>query len=453
MSDQQPLSAEERDKLARRLLDVQLDRTQPADRPRAAFTAGQPGSGKSMVVRSVSLQFEGVGGAVVIDPDAIRPNVPYMRDRIAKGDLTIPDAAYQDAGTIAAAMMRYAAEHRRNVIYDGTLSNTYYARQNADYLRTSGYRVEIHGMAVAPDLSHARTYSRREAEIAASPTGFGRGVGDAFHDQATKGLLDTIGALQKEGRVDAIVLYDRTGQEVGSARLENGRWVPDKNMAEELRKAHAYPDQASRDEAAKTWDRAAELMRARGADAAEQRKVDALRDASRAEASPTHRPDTDKLPPPLPREQGGGPRTTMSVAKATSELERYMPAARQEAAERLRGLAKADAPAARLDAARAELAYVSHPKGPAYQARLLGELGGRDVAAVITCEQTPLARVRELGAAIGDQLAKQETARIERAMQALDRPGSTLKYETARGGPVPPGPAARTREAGRPRER
>ncbi|RYF30123.1 MAG: hypothetical protein EOO38_32655, partial [Cytophagaceae bacterium] len=175
MSDQQPLSGEERDKLARSLLEVQLDRTKAVEQPEATLTAGQPGSGKSVVVRSISVQYEERGGAITIDPDAIRPNIPYMRDRIAKGDLSIPDAAYQDAGTIAAAMMKLGAEANRNIIYDGTLANTFYARQNADYLRDAGYRVEIHAMAVDPDLSHARTYSRREAEIVTSPTGFGRG--------------------------------------------------------------------------------------------------------------------------------------------------------------------------------------------------------------------------------------------------------------------------------------
>lgn len=448
MSEQQPLSAEARESLARRLLDVQLAVTEPANEPRALLTAGQPGSGKSVIVRSMSVQFDNREGAVVIDPDAIRPNVDYMKERIAKGDLTIPDAAYQDAGTIAAMMMKMATEERRHIIYDGTLSNSHYAGQNAEHLRASRYQVEIHAMAVDPDLSHARTYNRREIEIAVSPTHFGRGVGDAFHDQAVKGLVDTVRTLQDAGKVDAIVLYDRTGKEVGSARLEDGRWVPNKSMADELSKAHSKPDEQSRAEAARTWESAAELMRTRGADAGEQRRVDAFRDASRAQVAPVAQPDADKLASLPSRDPSTGPLTTMSVAKASAELERYMPHARLEATERLRGLAKADAPAAQLDAARAELGYVTHPKGPAYQAQLLGQLGARNVEAVITREQTPLARVRELGAAIGDQLAKQEPGRIQRAMQVLEKPAPAATQEVARG-PVAPALTERIREPGR----
>jgi predicted ABC-type ATPase len=422
MSDQQPLSTAERDKLARSLIDVQLGMTKAVDEPKAVMTAGQPGSGKSVIVRSISVQFEGMGGAIMIDPDAIRPNIPYMRERIAKGDLSIPDAAYQDAGTIAAGMMKMGAEANRNIIYDGTLSNTFYAKQNSDYLRANNYRVEIHGMAVDPELSHARTYSRREAEIASSPTGFGRGVGDKFHDDAVSGLVSTIKALQDEGKVDAIVLYDRTGRKVGSAQLEDGRWVPDKSMADELKKVHSLPDQGSRDEAAKTWDKAATLMEIRNADPDDRRKVEAFRDAARALATPApgQQPDSDKLATLRVTEQPAGPRSVLSPAKVQEELAKILPTARLEAVAALRGAAKAGAPASDIEAARSDLNYLNHAKGPAYQARLVEQLGTRDVQAVITRNQTPLERVRELGAAIGSDIKQRDPAQVAKAMHALD---------------------------------
>jgi predicted ABC-type ATPase len=423
MSDQQPLSTAERDKLARSLIDVQLGMTKAVDDPKAVLTAGQPGSGKSMIVRSISVQFEGVGGAITIDPDAIRPNIPYMRERIAKGDLSIPDAAYQDAGTIAAGMMKMGAEANRNIIYDGTLSNTFYAKQNADYLRTNSYRVEIHGMAVDPDLSHARTYSRREAEIASSPTSFGRGVGDQFHDDAVSGLVSTIKALQDAGKVDAIVLYDRTGQKVGSARLEEGRWVPDKSMADELMKVHALPDQGSRDEAAKTWGSAATLMEVRNADPDDRRKVEAFRDAARALATPVpgQQADSDKLATLRVTEQPAGPRSVLSPAKVQEELDKYLPTARLEAVAVLRSAAKAGATASEIEAARSDLNYLNHAKGPAYQARLVEQLDSRDVQAVITRNQTPLERVRELGAAIGAEIRQRDPGQVAKAMTAMEQ--------------------------------
>jgi len=286
--DQKPLRDDQREKLARDLTDSELERTPRVNQPLAVLTAGQPGSGKSMIVRSMRVQF-GNDRAVEINPDEVRPQIPYMRDRIERGDLDIPPAAFSDAGTIAARMMELSAAEKRNIIYDGTLSNSYYAAKSADHLKEQGYRVEVHGMAVTPDLSHASTYDRREGEIRKSPTGFGRGVGDDFHDQAVKGLVETIGELQAKNKVDAIVLYDRDGKIVGSTKFEKGEWVPDQRMADTLRHAHDNPDRNALESAAQTWDRAAELMRYRGVEPEEQRKVDGYRDAAigRVESEPS----------------------------------------------------------------------------------------------------------------------------------------------------------------------
>lgn len=289
--DQKPLSAGEREALARELTDEQMQIAPAVEKPVAVFTAGQPGSGKSSVVNRVSVNFEVLGAPpAVIDADEVRPNIPYMQDRIAKGDLDIPEAAYGDAGTVAARMMQLAAEARRNIVYDGTLSNPHYAKVNVEFLKQNDYRVEVHGMAVVPDLSHASTYERRELQIQSSPTGFGRGVGDEFHDQAVKGLIETIGALQADGKVDAIVLYDRQGNVIGRTALENGQWVPDEQMADALRNAHQNPSGKTLQDASQSWNEASRMMRERGAEPGEQAKVDAFRDAAAARVPPPPTP-------------------------------------------------------------------------------------------------------------------------------------------------------------------
>ncbi|KAK0330384.1 hypothetical protein LTR94_033058, partial [Friedmanniomyces endolithicus] len=87
-----------------------------------------------------------------------------------------------------------------------------------------------------------------------------------------------------------------------------------------------------------------------------------------------------------------GQRYRVTLTKAREELERYLPAARQQAADRLRGLIKEGAPSPAIANARTELAYVRHAKGPIYQSHLLTYLGVRQVDAVVTPQQTPLER-------------------------------------------------------------
>ncbi|GAA3272994.1 hypothetical protein [Sphingomonas yabuuchiae] len=110
----------------------------------------------------------------------------------------------------------------------------------------------------------------------------------------------------------------------------------------------------------------------------------------------------------------------LSPAKVQEELDKYLPHARLEAVAALRGAAKAGASASDIEAARSDLNYLNHAKGPAYQARLIEQLGTRDVQAVITRNQTPLERVRELGAAIGVEIARRDPAQVAKAMAAID---------------------------------
>jgi len=117
-----------------------------------------------------------------------------------------------------------------------------------------------------------------------------------------------------------------------------------------------------------------------------------------------------------------GQRYRVTLAKAREELERYLPAARQQAADRLRSMIKEAALSTAIANARTELAYVRHAKGPVYQTHLLTYLGVRQVDAVVSPQQTPLERVREIGAALGVQINSQQPTHVQRAVRALERP-------------------------------
>ena len=123
-----------------------------------------------------------------------------------------------------------------------------------------------------------------------------------------------------------------------------------------------------------------------------------------------------------PRDPPTGQRYRLSLGKVRGELDRYLPAARAEATERLKVLVANNAPAQRIDAARIELAYIRHAKGPVYQSHLLAHIGQREVDAVITAQQTPLERVREIGAALAARINSQSPAQVQRAMRAIERP-------------------------------
>jgi len=276
-SDPVQLTPEEQMAHAANLMEKELARSSPAKSPRAILTGGQPGAGKSYITRSVGVQFEGVGGLIVIDPDEIRPTLPYMKERIAAGDLEIPNAANVDAGTIAYQMVQIAKREKRNVLIDGTLQNTGRALDLAGEMKQAEYGVEFHGMSVYPGLSHARTYERLEKQISKSPTGFGRGVSDEFHDQAVKGYGLTVEMFQKKASVNSMTFYGDDGRRTVRTRLVDGQWVPSVSMKDELDKAHTQPTPEVLREAVETWDTATTRMRDRSAPLAQVERIEAFR--------------------------------------------------------------------------------------------------------------------------------------------------------------------------------
>lgn len=249
-----------------------LDVTAHVPNPSAVLLGGQPGAGKSVVKGQIASSYDNKGGIVTIDPDEIRPALPYMDTFLAKGGSDIPEFANKDAGDIAYKVLQGLKGEQRNVLVDGTLRNTPRAQSMALDLKTTGFNVEFHGMAVYPDLSHARTYLRREQEIRRSSTGFGRAVDDDFHDTAVAGYTDTVKAFFDQKNVDRMVLYDRAGEVVTDVKLEAGAWKVTstgaavsaaKHPVNVLHKAHTQPDAATLLKTAETWSQATLLASTR----------------------------------------------------------------------------------------------------------------------------------------------------------------------------------------------
>lgn len=164
--------------------------------------------------------------------------------------------------------------------------------------------------------------------------------------------------------------------------------------------------------------------------------------------------DPDGLAFLPPRDPPTGQRYRLSLAKVREELERYLPSAQAEAANRLATFVKDGAPENRVESARAELVYLEHDRGPGYQVELLKQLGQRDVDAVITAQQTPLERVREIGAALATRIKSQQPVLVQRAVRALEQAAHASENPLAdkkMGQPAPATPATPAQDKNRSR--
>ena len=276
------LSDEEHNKVFEKIEAHYLPKSQPVEKPLAIITGGQPGAGKSGLTELAKARMK-EGGFVLVDADKMRSFHPSWQRALQADDKNAADLTHSDAGAWAGKLLRLAVESSRNVIIDQTSRDPESFASLAGRLQASGYRVEAHFMASHPEVSAQRIVTRYENEKA--QFGVGRFSNADKHDAAFAGLGKTVEAIEPGKLVDALALYNSEGRQIYSNALENGRWRSGATASAvfhgETSRA-LTPGDAQR--VADGYERAAELMRQRGAPVADVRSSQALALAVVAEA-------------------------------------------------------------------------------------------------------------------------------------------------------------------------
>lgn len=128
------------------------------------------------------------------------------------------------------------------------------------------------------------------------------------------------------------------------------------------------------------------------------------------------------LPLLPPRDATIHRRYITALSKAGDLLREQIAAATAEAAAMLETLAQANAPQCAINAARQELGFLRHSKGPMFQLELLASLGANKLLAVIHEGQSPLETVREIATAVLIELNEYPQAAIAQASLAIGCP-------------------------------
>ena len=202
------LSSEEHDRILDKIVSREFKKNNPTEPPRAIIIAGQPGCGKGGLAEEATQDFEqSPESYVLIDVDILRNYHPKYKDLNYDNDRTAAGLVQKDAGAWADELRRKATEERRNMVIDGTLKSPDRARESCKELKEAGYRVDVRVMAVSEDASkasiHGRYWHRKEKD------GYGRWVPEHVHDEAYRGVPESISKLHESGAVDEISVYRR----------------------------------------------------------------------------------------------------------------------------------------------------------------------------------------------------------------------------------------------------
>ncbi|WP_186251174.1 zeta toxin family protein [Burkholderia gladioli] len=216
-----------------------LDGSREQAAPTAILLGGQPGAGKTALARQAMAELGARGGAVLIDADRMRENLPQYSQLLRQNPQHAADLTHVEAGRWSGRLTSAASEARRNLVIDGTMRNPESLRNLARRLNERGYTLEVRGVAMPGDVSLARAQMRTEREIAT--TGVGRVVNPQQHDQAYAGMVETVALLEREKAVNRIRIVDRHHREIYRNELHQGDWREPPAAADAITRERGRP--------------------------------------------------------------------------------------------------------------------------------------------------------------------------------------------------------------------
>lgn len=235
--------------------------------PLAKITGGQPGSGKSAVIET--LTSTALSDVITISGDEYRRYHPEYSRLQREDPLNAAFYTDRDVGRWVETLIDWTSGEGMDLIIESTMRVPDTFRSTSAPLRSKGYDVEAHIVAVRPSLSWLSVHLRYEAAIQVA--GHGRFTTRASHDAAVAGLPVTLAAIVDEGLASQISIWERGAAKPSYATtLENGLWSQATKPDDWLREFWLRPPSAEDlSDLERGWALVLDMMRSRGAAAEE----------------------------------------------------------------------------------------------------------------------------------------------------------------------------------------
>ncbi|MGW4784905.1 zeta toxin family protein [Streptomyces sp. NPDC004230] len=212
-----------------------LDGVVSQPRPVVVFVAGQPGSGKSLVVDVVHRALERRGGAVRVDRDAYKDVHPHYTDFLAEDVRTAGVRVRPETYRWQAEVEARVRADRYDGVVEAPLADVPKFLNEVIAYRQAGYRVEIVALAVPEAVSQLGILDRY---LRLAEEGKARYISWANHDACAAALIETLRIVEAAHLVDRVFVVRRAAevlQVVYSNALDSEiRWCQPAGAAESV---------------------------------------------------------------------------------------------------------------------------------------------------------------------------------------------------------------------------
>src|SRR3712207_3562525 len=187
---------------------------QKSETPYAYILGGQPGAGKSALVRNISLELK--GNVVSINGDDFRkshPKYPILWKEY--GEDYVPHTA-SFSGKMVRELIDFAAKNKYHTIIEGTLRGKEVPLNTSKLFHKHGYKTILQVLCVEPKLSYQGTISRynemkRRGMVA-------RMTAKSHHDKVVAAILENVSQIYLSKEFDEIEIFRRDGEKIYSYR-------------------------------------------------------------------------------------------------------------------------------------------------------------------------------------------------------------------------------------------
>jgi HAMP domain-containing protein len=200
---------ESRQILEQQIVPVVLAGIAPCSDPRAILVGGQPGSGKSQLLRLAQSSFGGPDSAVTINGDELRYFHPGYDRFVREHELTMPDRTAPEVSIWVENLVDLAASNRLNVIIEGTFRRPGVTLKTTTDLIRSGYRVDAWAIGLHEWQSRLGILTRY-FEMKRG-MGWGRWSPRIAHDTSYHAMSSTLVALEASGTIERFTAHRRDG--------------------------------------------------------------------------------------------------------------------------------------------------------------------------------------------------------------------------------------------------
>ena len=175
---------------------------QPSAEPEVIYVAGQPASGKSSVIETLTRDH------VILDSDELRKYHPALDEIMERDPLRMDVLTNGPVPYWMSSLIEHGRQHGHSLIIENTLSNPEFIAGEIAKFRSAGFRVKVVGLAVAQEVSRLGVVQRfLEAQRVSR---YPRWTNEVSHTSGFKAIVPGLQAIAP--LVDDLEIRTRDGR-------------------------------------------------------------------------------------------------------------------------------------------------------------------------------------------------------------------------------------------------